>query len=93
MSLSGKRSSSPARRAASGLRSDCAPRATAPMWRSRPRPRIDPKLPGTIYTAAEEIERAGGKALPLVVDVRDEAMVKKGDRRPRRPASAALTSW
>jgi citronellol/citronellal dehydrogenase len=35
-----------------------------------------PKLPGTIYTAAEEIERAGGKALPLVVDVRDEAMVK-----------------
>jgi citronellol/citronellal dehydrogenase len=35
-----------------------------------------PKLEGTIYTAAEEIERAGGKALPLVVDVRDEAMVK-----------------
>ena len=36
-----------------------------------------PKLPGTIYTAAEDIERAGGKALPLVVDVRDEAMVKE----------------
>ena len=36
-----------------------------------------PKLPGTIYTAAEEIERAGGKALPLVVDVRDEATVKE----------------
>ena len=34
-----------------------------------------PKLPGTIYTAAEEIEKAGGKALPLVVDVRDEAQV------------------
>lgn len=34
-----------------------------------------PKLPGTIYTAAEEIEQAGGKALPLVVDVRDEASV------------------
>ena len=32
-------------------------------------------LPGTIYTAAEEIEAAGGKALPLVVDVRDEARV------------------
>jgi citronellol/citronellal dehydrogenase len=31
-----------------------------------------PKLPGTIYTAAEEIEKAGGKALPLVVDVRSE---------------------
>ena len=35
-----------------------------------------PKLAGTIYTAAEDIERAGGKALPLVVDVRDEATVK-----------------
>lgn len=34
-----------------------------------------PKLPGTIYTAAEEIEKAGGKALPLVVDVRDENQV------------------
>jgi citronellol/citronellal dehydrogenase len=33
------------------------------------------KLPGTIYTAAEEIEKAGGRALPLVVDVRDEAQV------------------
>jgi len=32
-------------------------------------------LPGTIYSAAEEIEAAGGKALPLVVDVRDEASV------------------
>lgn len=32
-------------------------------------------LPGTIYSAAEEIEKAGGKALPLVVDVRDEASV------------------
>jgi citronellol/citronellal dehydrogenase len=36
-----------------------------------------PKLSGTIYTAAEEIERAGGKALPLVVDVRDERTVKE----------------
>jgi citronellol/citronellal dehydrogenase len=35
-----------------------------------------PKLPGTIHTAAEEIEKAGGRALPLVVDVRDEAAVK-----------------
>ncbi|XP_076875219.1 hydroxysteroid dehydrogenase-like protein 2 isoform X2 [Brachyhypopomus gauderio] len=34
-----------------------------------------PKLPGTIYTAAEEIEAAGGKALPCVVDVRDEKQV------------------
>ena len=35
-----------------------------------------PKLPGTIYTAAKEIETAGGRALPLVVDVRDEEAVK-----------------
>jgi citronellol/citronellal dehydrogenase len=35
-----------------------------------------PKLAGTIYTAAEDIERAGGKALPLMVDVRDETMVR-----------------
>ncbi|HWA22550.1 MAG TPA: NAD(P)-dependent oxidoreductase [Caulobacterales bacterium] len=34
-----------------------------------------PKLPGTIYTAAAEIEKAGGRALPLIVDVRDEANV------------------
>jgi len=32
-------------------------------------------LPGTIYTAAEEIEKAGGKAVPLIVDVRDDANV------------------
>jgi citronellol/citronellal dehydrogenase len=36
-----------------------------------------PKLPGTIYTAAKEIEDAGGKALPLVVDVREEANVQE----------------
>ncbi|XP_034188152.1 hydroxysteroid dehydrogenase like 2 [Osmia lignaria lignaria] len=34
-----------------------------------------PKLPGTIYTAAKEIEQMGGKALPCIVDVRDEAQV------------------
>jgi citronellol/citronellal dehydrogenase len=34
-----------------------------------------PKLEGTIHTAAEDIEKAGGKALPLVVDVRDEKQV------------------
>lgn len=35
-----------------------------------------PKLEGTIYTAAEAIEAAGGRALPLLVDVRDEESVK-----------------
>ncbi len=34
-----------------------------------------PKLDGTIYTAAEEIEAAGGKALPVVGDIRDEDSV------------------
>ena len=37
-----------------------------------------PRLEGTIYTAAEQIEKAGGRALPLVVDVRDEDAVKAG---------------
>ncbi len=36
----------------------------------------NPKLPGTIFSAAKEIEKAGGKALPLTVDVRDEAHVR-----------------
>ncbi|KAI6188712.1 SCP2 domain-containing protein [Aphelenchoides besseyi] len=36
-----------------------------------------PKLPGTIYTAAEEVEKLGGKALPCVVDIRDEGQVQK----------------
>ena len=35
-----------------------------------------PKLPGTIFTAAEEIEAAGGRALPIVTDIREEAQVK-----------------
>ena len=35
----------------------------------------NPKLPGTIYSAAAEIEEAGGSALPLQTDIRDEAAV------------------
>ena len=35
-----------------------------------------PKLPGTIFTAAEEIEKAGGRALALAVDVREEDQVR-----------------
>ncbi|MDF9302069.1 NAD(P)-dependent oxidoreductase [Tritonibacter mobilis] len=34
-----------------------------------------PTLPGTIHSVAEEIEAAGGTALPLVVDVRDETRI------------------
>jgi citronellol/citronellal dehydrogenase len=36
----------------------------------------NPKLPGTIHTAAAEIEKAGGKALPIACDIRDEAAVR-----------------
>ncbi|MFC0221151.1 SDR family oxidoreductase [Nocardioides zeicaulis] len=36
----------------------------------------DPRLAGTIHTAAAEIEAAGGQALPVVGDVRDEASVE-----------------
>ena len=35
-----------------------------------------PKLPGTIFTAAEEIEAAGGKALPIQCDLRDESQIE-----------------
>ena len=34
-----------------------------------------PKLEGTVYTAAQEIEDAGGQALPIVGDIRDDAQV------------------
>jgi citronellol/citronellal dehydrogenase len=34
------------------------------------------KLPGTIYTAAEEVEKAGGAAMPAIVDVREPESVK-----------------
>jgi citronellol/citronellal dehydrogenase len=36
----------------------------------------NPKLPGTIHDAAADIEAAGGKALPLQVDIRDETQVQ-----------------
>lgn len=36
-----------------------------------------PTLPGTIYTAAKQIEAAGGRALPILCDIRDEAQVQQ----------------
>jgi citronellol/citronellal dehydrogenase len=36
----------------------------------------NPKLPGTIHSAAEEVEAAGGKALPVPCDIRDEDAVR-----------------
>jgi len=35
-----------------------------------------PSLPGTIYTAARQIEQAGGQALPIVCDIREEEQVE-----------------
>ena len=40
-----------------------------------------PKLEGTVYTAAEQIEAAGGRALPIVGDIRDEAQVAQAVER------------
>src|SRR5512147_1779200 len=40
-----------------------------------------PKLPGTIHTAAADIEAAGGHSLPLQVDIRDEGQVVKAVKR------------
>ncbi|HVF78644.1 MAG TPA: SDR family oxidoreductase [Solirubrobacteraceae bacterium] len=40
-----------------------------------------PRLQGTIYSAAEEIEAAGGHALPIVCDVRDDAVVTDAVKR------------
>ncbi len=37
---------------------------------------VNPKLPGTIYSAAEEIKAAGGKALPIQCDLRDENQIE-----------------
>lgn len=42
-----------------------------------------PKLPGTIYTAAEEIEDVGGTALPLICDIRFEEQVDKSIEKVR----------
>jgi citronellol/citronellal dehydrogenase len=36
----------------------------------------NPKLPGTIFSAAKDIEAAGGKALPIQCDIRDEAQIE-----------------
>lgn len=37
----------------------------------------NPKLPGTIHSVAEEVEKLGGKALPIQLDIRDEAKVQQ----------------
>ena len=52
-----------------------------------------PKLPGTIYTAAEEIEKAGGKALACVVrHPRTRTRSTRPWRRPSRRSAASTSS-
>jgi citronellol/citronellal dehydrogenase len=41
----------------------------------------NPKLPGTIHSAAREIEQAGGACLPVQADIRDEAQVMEAVQR------------
>jgi citronellol/citronellal dehydrogenase len=43
--------------------------------------RPHPKLPGTIYSVAEEVEAAGGRALPMPVDIRDDIKVAEAAKR------------
>lgn len=42
---------------------------------------MSPSLPGTIYSAAAEIEGAGGRALPVVCDIRSEEQVVEAVRK------------
>jgi NAD(P)-dependent dehydrogenase (short-subunit alcohol dehydrogenase family) len=52
----------------------------------------NPKLPGTIYSAAKEIEAAGGRALPLAVDIRTTMQCLRRWPKPWR-LLAASTYW
>src|SRR5437879_7228743 len=38
-----------------------------------------PKLEGTIHSVAEEVEAAGGTALPIILDVREETMIQRSE--------------
>ena len=51
-----------------------------------------PKLEGTIYTAAEQVAAAGGRAVPVVGDLR-RTRTSSGRCARRRPRSAASTRW
>ena len=48
-----------------------------------------PKLPGTIYSAAAEIEAAGGKALAIACDIRFEEQVGPLPRKPRNDSAGS----
>ena len=48
-----------------------------------------PKLPGTIHTAAADVAKAGGQALAVATDIRDEAQVDAAIAAPTSSAKAA----
>ena len=52
-----------------------------------------PKLPGTIHTAAAEIEAAGGRALALAVDVREETAVATAIERIEEACDSFEVDW
>jgi citronellol/citronellal dehydrogenase len=52
-----------------------------------------PKLPGTIHEVAEEVEQAGGRALAIQLDVRDDDGDHGGGGAGGGGISAASTSW
>jgi citronellol/citronellal dehydrogenase len=52
----------------------------------------NPRLPGTLGSAAEAVEAAGGRALAVPTDIRDERRSRRRCRR-RWSVSAASTSW
>ena len=51
-----------------------------------------PRLAGTIYTAADQVRAAGGQALPLVCDIRDEAQVVAASIRRSRNSTASTSA-
>ena len=55
--------------------------------------RKHPKLPGTIHDAAAEVEAAGGKALPIKLDIRDEGGGRGGHGAGRRAFWRYRISW
>jgi citronellol/citronellal dehydrogenase len=52
----------------------------------------DPRLPGTIYTVAEEVQALGGEALPIRVDVRDENAIQHMVEQTLQRGDASI-SW
>jgi citronellol/citronellal dehydrogenase len=51
-----------------------------------------PKLKGTIFTAADEVRAAGGKALPIVCDIREEAQVMGRSTKPSPNSAASISA-